>query len=99
GFMPERTAVGHAPSNGSVAYAFAAGPPDMIDPVALEEDPNHPTNMPTPYLWRRETFGGAFAAATPPAELQTGQAWYDWFAAVAPNNPDVVYLGGVNAHR
>jgi len=52
------------------------------------------------FLWRRSAFGGAFAAVgTLPADLDTGQSWYDWFAATAPNNPDVIYLGAINAHK
>ncbi len=54
----------------------------------------------TAHLWRRPTFGGAFAGATSlPPGLSTDQAWYDWFAAVAPNNPDVLYLGAINVHK
>jgi photosystem II stability/assembly factor-like uncharacterized protein len=97
GFVPDRMVVCHAPTNGSVVYVFAAGPPQIPDPV--EWTPADPVMMPKPYVWRRSTFGGAFMAVTPPPDLQTGQAWYDWFAAVAPNNPDVLYLGGINAHR
>jgi len=55
--------------------------------------------MPTPSLWRRNVFGGAFVPATPPPDVQTAQAWYDWFAGVAPNNPDVLYVGAINVHR
>jgi photosystem II stability/assembly factor-like uncharacterized protein len=51
------------------------------------------------HFWRRAAFGGAFAAATLPTGLATGQAWYDWFLAVAPNNPDVVYAGAIEVHR
>ncbi len=51
------------------------------------------------FVWRRDTFGGAFSAVTPPAALSTGQAWYDWFAAVAPNNPDILYLGAIEVHK
>ncbi len=53
----------------------------------------------TAYLWRRDTFAGAFALDANPVGVGTGQAWYDWFAGVAPNNPDVVYLGGIEAVR
>jgi photosystem II stability/assembly factor-like uncharacterized protein len=88
-----RVEVCHAPSSGSIAYVFGAGPP-------LVPNPDDPTQMmPTAYLWRRTAFAGAFAAVTPPAALRTGQAWYDWFAATAPNNPDVLYLGGINTHK
>jgi photosystem II stability/assembly factor-like uncharacterized protein len=92
-FQSERFAVCHAPGNGSVAYAVTAGPPNVPDPGDPDEV------MPKPYLWRREAFGGPFTAISAPSDLQTGQAWYDWFAAVAPNNPEVLYVGGINVHR
>ncbi|AHG92321.1 hypothetical protein J421_4786 (plasmid) [Gemmatirosa kalamazoonensis] len=98
GFQANRIAVDHAPGNGSVAYAYAAGPPNVVDTLATEES-GQTVRMPKPYLWRRETFGGAFASVRPPPDIQTAQAWYDWFLAVAPNNPDAVYLGAINAHR
>ena len=50
-------------------------------------------------LWRRGTFNGSFVSVNLPPDLAVGQAWYDWFLAVAPNNPDVVYLGAINVHR
>ncbi|MDQ3994444.1 MAG: hypothetical protein M3265_06595, partial [Actinomycetota bacterium] len=50
-------------------------------------------------LYRRSTFGGAFTRIAPPRGLETAQAWYDWFAATAPNNPDVVYLGAIEVHK
>ena len=50
-------------------------------------------------LWRRPSFSGSFSAVNLPADLATKQAWYDWFLAVAPNNPDVVYLGAINVHK
>jgi photosystem II stability/assembly factor-like uncharacterized protein len=84
----QRVEARHAPSNGSIAYVFAAyGFP--------ENDPRPPV----PRLWRRATFDGTFTSATTPSDLETHQAWYDWFAAVAPNNPDVLYLGAINTHR
>jgi photosystem II stability/assembly factor-like uncharacterized protein len=51
------------------------------------------------HLWRRDAFAGAFTAITPPASLRTGQAWYDWCAAVAPNNPDILYLGEIDIRK
>jgi photosystem II stability/assembly factor-like uncharacterized protein len=92
----DRIEVCHAPSDGNIVYVFAAGPPIIPVPV-----PGFPpgTTMPTPYLWRREVFGGAFTAITPPGDLLTLQAWYDWFAAVAPNNPDILYLGAIDGHK
>ena len=75
-----RLEVCHAPSDGSVVYAYAAG-------------------AGVGFLWRRNTFGGDFASEAFPAGLSTNQAWYDWFAAVAPNNPDVLYLGAIDLHK
>ncbi|HUZ00757.1 MAG TPA: hypothetical protein VMU89_10430 [Thermomicrobiaceae bacterium] len=51
------------------------------------------------YIWRRGAFGGAFSAETLPPGLNTGQAWYDWFATTAPNNPDVLYVGAIDVHK
>ena len=62
-------------------------------------DPETDEDMPKPYLYRRNVFGGPFTKITPPPDVQTGQAWYDWFAGVAPNNPDVLYVGAINVHR
>jgi photosystem II stability/assembly factor-like uncharacterized protein len=92
-----RIEVCHARSDGNVVYVFSAGSPDVLDPV--DSTPKIPVTMPKPRLWRRDNFGGAFASLDVPTDLQTGQAWYDWFAAVAPNNPDVLYVGGINAHK
>lgn len=89
----ERIEVCHAPSDGNVVYVFAAGPPEIADPTDDRQ------TMWTPYLWRRSVAGGSFAAFEGPEDLQTGQAWYDWFAGVAPNNPDVLYVAGINVHR
>jgi photosystem II stability/assembly factor-like uncharacterized protein len=93
----DRIEVCHAPSDGNVVYVWAAGNPQVLDPV--DSRPGQPAFMPKPYLWRRAVFGGPFTAGTTPPDVQTGQAWYDWFAAVAPNNPNVLYVGGINVHR
>jgi photosystem II stability/assembly factor-like uncharacterized protein len=53
----------------------------------------------TGHLWRRNIFGGAFAVELIPPSLDAGQGWYDWFAAVAPNNPDLLYVAGIDAHK
>jgi photosystem II stability/assembly factor-like uncharacterized protein len=90
----QRAAVCHAPSNGAVAYVAAAGMPLIPDPT----DPENPL-MPTPYLGRRDTSTGAFAAFQVPPDLQTGQAFYDWFAAVSPADENVLYLGSIQVHR
>jgi len=93
----DRIEVCHAPSDGNVVYVWAAGNPQVLDPV--DSRPGQPAFMPKPYLWRRAVFGGAFASANTPPDVQTSQAWYDWFAAVAPNNPNVLYVGGINLHK
>jgi hypothetical protein len=36
---------------------------------------------------------------TPPAGLSTGQAWYDWFLGVAPNNGNRIYVAGIEVYR
>jgi photosystem II stability/assembly factor-like uncharacterized protein len=86
-----RMAVCHAPSDGNVVYAFAAGE------VPNPDSPGQ--KMWTAYLWRRTTAGGAFEVTKPDPALQTNQAWYDWFAAVAPDDPDVLYLGAIEVHK
>ena len=84
----ERMEVCHAPSNGNVAYVFAATPNSA------------PNDNPLPHIWRRSVFGGPFIKIDKlPKDLDTEQSWYDWFAAVAPNNPDVLYIGAINAHK
>ena len=85
----ERIEVCHAASDGNVVYVFATTP-----------DPEDENNDPIPHLWRRNVLGGAFEAVEKlPKDLVTEQSWYDWFAAVAPNNPDVLYIGAINAHK
>jgi photosystem II stability/assembly factor-like uncharacterized protein len=51
----------------------------------------------TPYLWRRS--GGSWAGVAPPPGVNTGQAWYDWFLAVAPDRPGQIYCGAIEVHR
>src|SRR6185503_2192423 len=89
----DRIEVCHAPSDGNIVYVWAAGNPQVPDPT------DSSATMPKPYLWRRNVLGGAFVSQATPPDVQTGQAWYDWFAGVAPNNPNVVYVGAINTHR
>ncbi|HEV7886382.1 MAG TPA: hypothetical protein VGO92_02410 [Acidimicrobiales bacterium] len=74
-----------------IAVAHAPSNPNVAYVLAADSS--------TVRIWRRAAMGGAFTAVTPPAGLGAGQAWYDWFAGVAPNNPDVLYVGGVDAYR
>jgi hypothetical protein len=81
--QPIRIAICHAPFDGHVVSIFAAGPQPDF----------------VPQLWRRETIDGAFVPCALPPDLISRQADYDWFAAVAPNNPDILYLGAYDVHR
>lgn len=83
-----RLEVCHARSNGDVAYVFGAG---YSNAAQTAYDAGH--------LYRRGAAAGAFAVNNVPANLQTGQSWYDWFAATAPDSPDVLYLGETALHR
>jgi hypothetical protein len=51
------------------------------------------------HLWHRERAGGPFEAVKPPADLQSQQAWYAWFVAAVPGDPEVLLLGAVGLHR
>lgn len=53
----------------------------------------------TAYLYRRATAGGAWAAIGTPPGVATGQAWYDWYLAVSPDNPGQIYCGAIEIHR
>ena len=79
-----RMAVAHAPSDPGVAYAFA-------------------TNWGSVWLWRREQAEGRFSRIElPPRGLRgdgTSQAWYDWCLAVAPDDPDTVFVGATELFR
>lgn len=51
------------------------------------------------YLWRRGTSGAAFAAQALPADLDVGQAWYDWCIAVSLDNESEIYVGAIELYR
>jgi photosystem II stability/assembly factor-like uncharacterized protein len=87
----------------AVALAGAPGGLARMEVAHAPSDPNiayvfAADNAGAAYLWRRNSANAAFGAETLPA-VSTGQAWYDWFLAVAPNNPDVIYLGEITAWR
>ena len=50
------------------------------------------------HLYFRDPGGTWHQIGTPPG-LSTGQAWYDWFLAVAPNTQNTIYLGAIDAYR
>lgn len=49
------------------------------------------------FLWRRA--GGAWNAIATPPGVSVGQAWYDWYVAVAPDRANQVYCGAIDIHR
>ena len=51
----------------------------------------------TPYLRRRAA--GTWSSVGAPPGVNTGQAWYDWFLAVAPDRDTQVYCGAIEVHR
>jgi photosystem II stability/assembly factor-like uncharacterized protein len=84
-----RMAVAHAPADPDVAYVFAA-----------KDD--------SAWLWRRDRAGGPFSrvklsSLDPPGSDARGygisQSWYDWCLAVAPDDPDTVFLGAIDVFR
>ncbi len=42
---------------------------------------------------------GAWSALPLPPGLSTGQAWYDWFLAAAPDRDDQVFVGAIECYR
>ncbi|MEO7271484.1 MAG: hypothetical protein ABI211_05705 [Vicinamibacterales bacterium] len=52
----------------------------------------------TGFLWRRAAGAWTAVASLPPG-LSTGQAWYDWYLAVAPDRDSQIYLGAIEAYR
>lgn len=51
----------------------------------------------TTFLWRWAS--GTWTGIGSPTGASGGQAWYDWYAAVAPDNADQVYCGAIDMHR
>ena len=84
-----RLAVSVAPSNPQVAYAFGTGAPWIPQPDGSQ--------IPTGYLWRR--VGSTWTALALPPGLATGQSWYDWYVAAAPDRDTQVYCGSIEVHR
>ena len=90
-----RLAVAISRSSPNTAYAFGAGAPMINVPGGRPGI----DLMPTPYLWRKTTAGGAFVAVAIPAGLTTGQSWYDWFFDISPDDANQIYLGAIEAYR
>lgn len=81
------------------------GSPGSFDRIAVSIAPSNPSvayawgaKGTTAYLWRRA--GGVWTAASSlPAGYSTGQAWYDWYCAAAPDRDNQVFLGAIEAYR
>jgi hypothetical protein len=96
-------------TNGGTTWAavtLPGAPAGGFDRLAVSHAPSTPAvayafgaSGATAFLWRRATAGGAWTAVAPPAGLATGQAWYDWFLGVAPNNGNRIYVAGIEVYR
>lgn len=89
-----------------VTWASVAlpGAPSGFDRVAVSIAPSNPAvayvwgaRGSTVYFFRRA--GGAWAAQALPPGASTGQAWYDWYLAVAPDLDNQVYCAGIESYR
>ena len=49
------------------------------------------------FLWRRAA--GTWTAIGIPPGVSIGQAWYDWYVAVAPDLATQIYCGAIDIHR
>jgi hypothetical protein len=93
-------------TDGGTTWATVAlpGAPAGFNRLAVSIAPSNPSvayawgaNGTAAFLWRRS--GGAWAAATLPPGVSTGQAWYDWYVAAAPDRDNQVYCGAIDAYR
>lgn len=80
------------------------GAPAAWDRVAVSIAPSNPgvayvwgSRSGTGFLFRRA--GGSWSALPLPPGLNTGQAWYDWFLAAAPDRDNQVYVGAIECYR
>jgi hypothetical protein len=84
--------------------ATLPGAPTAWDRLAVAIAPSSPTiayawgaRAGVPYLYRRS--GGNWTQVPSPPGVATGQAWYDWYVAVAPDRDTQVYCGAIEIHR
>ncbi len=98
----------HLSTNGGNSFTKPTLPsaPTTWNRLAVSHAPSQPAiahvwgaSGSTAYLYRRSGSGaGGWTAQTVPAN-DTGQAWYDWFCATAPDDPNRVYLGAIHVYR
>jgi hypothetical protein len=81
-----------------------SGAPGGFNRLAVAIAPSNPSvayvwgaNGPTAYLYRRA--GGTWSALPLPPGVSTGQAWYDWFLAAAPDRDNQVFVGAIDCYR
>jgi hypothetical protein len=93
-------------TNGGTTWSAVAlpGSPGAFDRLAVSIARSNPSvaytwgaRGATAYLWRRA--GGAWTAQMLPPGVSTGQAWYDWYCAAAPDRDTEVYLGAIESYR
>ena len=93
-------------TNGGTAWSAVAlpGSPGSFNRIAVCIAPSNPT---VAYAWGangatgtgRRAGGTWTAASSLPAGYSTGQAWYDWYVAAAPDRDTEVYMGAIEAYR
>ena len=90
------------PTTGYQRIELACAPSDANRLYALFQ--SSATGLPLLNMYRSLDKGDTWTvlarpgatAADPTFDFTRGQAWYDLIAAVSPNNPDAVYVGGVD---
>jgi hypothetical protein len=92
-------------NNGNTWAAVALpGAPASFQRLAVAIAPSNPAiayawgaSSAAGRLWRRA--GGTWTSIGLPPGASIGQAWYDWYVAVAPDQANQVYCGAIDIHR
>ena len=81
-----------------------SGTPASFNRLAVAIAPSNPSvaylwgaSGGTAYIYRRAS--GTWSAMPLPPGLNTGQAWYDWYLAAAPDRDNQVFVGAIESHR
>ena len=94
-------------TNGGTSWAAVTLPssPGSFNRLAVAIAPSSPGVAyawgagSTAFLWRRASAGGGWTLQGNPPGVNIGQAWYDWFLAVSPDNANQIYCGAISVHR